>query len=357
MLTYSFDKSQSPFFTVLRSRVDRYFADNNIHHAGNNALLFKSALLIFTAIALYGTLVFFTPTPWIALILCFFLGLNLALIGFNVMHDGGHQSFSKHRWVNILAAHLLNALGGNAHFWQVKHNVNHHTFTNVEGLDSDIDVKPFMRLHEGQPLRPYHRLQHIYWVFLYGISYLAWVFYEDFQKYFDSRISKNSLPKKLPFGQHIIFWATKLVYVFLYVAFPIYWLGWLPWLTGFLVITFVCGVGISVVFQLAHVVKGTQFFSPGQEGQRYDWAIHQVRSTANFATSSRFLYWLLGGLNFQVEHHLFPRISHVHYPVVARHVRQTCREYGIVYQEYKTLWSAFVSHIQLLHSLGRPATR
>jgi linoleoyl-CoA desaturase len=357
MPTYSFDKTQSPFFSVLRKRVDDYFAENKIHHTGNNMLLIKSTLLFSTAVILYCTLIFFTPVTWVALILCILLGLNLALIGFNIMHDGGHQSFSRHRWVNVLAAHFLNALGGNAYFWQVKHNVNHHTFTNIEGMDSDIDVKPFMRMHDGQPLHSYHRLQHIYWVVLYGISYLAWIFYEDFQKYFDGRISPNSPRKKLPIGQHIIFWLTKVLYVLFYIALPIYWLGWLPGLVGFLVITFVCGVGISIVFQLAHVVKGTQFFSAEEGSQRYDWAIHQVRSTANFATGNRFLYWILGGLNFQVEHHLFPRISHIHYPVIARYVKQTCQEYGIAYQEYKTMWSAFASHITHLYSLGRPTLR
>jgi len=156
--------------------------------------------------------------------------------------------------------------------------------------------------------------------------------------------------------QHIVFWITKLLYVLVYMAIPIYFVGWLPWLVGFFIITFVCGVGISVIFQLAHVVAGTQFFSTDDEGNRYDWAVHQVMSTANFATRSRFLYWLLGGLNFQVEHHLFPRISHIHYPAISRFVKQTCHEFGIAYNEYKSIWSAFVSHIKHLYALGRPQT-
>jgi linoleoyl-CoA desaturase len=355
MLTYAFDTAKHPFFTVLRKRVDDHFAAHNIHHAGNSRLLLKSAILFSTAVALYTTLVFFTPAVWASLALCVLLGINLALIGFNIMHDGGHQTFSKHRWVNVAAAHFLNILGGNAHFWQVKHNVNHHTYTNIEGMDSDIDVKPFMRLHHGQPLRSYHRFQHLYWIFLYGISYLAWIFYEDFQKYFSGKISANGPKRKLSVSQHITFWTTKVLFALVYMAFPIYMLGWLPWLVGFLLITFVCGVGISVVFQLAHVVEGTQFFMTDDDEQRFDWAVHQVRSTANFATRSKFLYWLLGGLNFQVEHHLFPRISHIHYPIIARYVRQTCQEYGVVYHEYKNIWTAFVSHLSHLHALGRPA--
>lgn len=355
MLTYSFDNAKNTFFSVLRKRVNDYFVENNIHQAGNSKLLVKSAILVFTAAALYVVLVFFTPTAWISLLICGLLGLNLALVGFNVMHDGGHKSFSKYPWINTLAAHFLNALGGSAYFWQVKHNINHHTYTNIEGMDSDIDVKPFMRLHEGQPLRPYHRFQHIYWIILYGISYLAWIFYEDFQKYFSGRISKISPSKKLTAGQHIIFWSTKTFYVLFYMALPIYSVGWLSWLIGFLIITFVCGVVISIVFQLAHVVQGTEFFSVQGGDQEHNWAIHQVRSTADFATKNRFLHWMLGGLNFQVEHHLFPRISHIHYPVIARYVKQTCSEYGIIYHEYKSMLSAVISHIIHLYSLGRPA--
>jgi linoleoyl-CoA desaturase len=355
MLHYSFDKAQSPFFSVLKKRVSNYFSDNNLQPAGNHKLWLKAFVLLFTAIGFYVILVFVTPPTWLAILLCVTLGLNLALIGFNVMHDGGHQSFSKHRWVNTAAAYMLNALGGSAYYWQVKHNINHHTYTNIEGMDSDIDVKPFMRLHEDQPLRPYHRFQHIYWIILYGISYLAWVFYEDFQKYFSGRISVNSPKKKLSLAQHFIFWGTKTAYIFIYILLPIYIIGWLPWLIGFLIITVVCGVIISLVFQLAHVVGSTQFYSTDRTGPKDDWAVHQVRSTADFATQNKFLHWMLGGLNFQIEHHLFPRISHIHYPAVARYVKQTCREFGIARNEYKTMFSAVISHLKHLYHLGRTA--
>jgi linoleoyl-CoA desaturase len=354
LMTYSFNNAKSQFFTLLKKRVTGYFTENDIHQAGNTRLLFKSAILISAAAGLYVILVFFTPVIWVSLPLCVLLGLNMSLIGFNVMHDGGHHSFSKHRLLNTAAAHFLNVLGGTAYFWQIKHNVNHHTYTNIEGMDSDIDVKPFMRLHEGQPLRYYHRFQHIYWFILYGISYVVWIFYEDFQKYLSGRISANSPQKRLPLSQHLVFWFTKAVFVFFYIVLPILFVGWMQWLIGFLVATFVCGVTISIVFQLAHVVEGTQFFGVNERQDKPDWAIQQVRSTADFATGSRLLHWMLGGLNFQIEHHLFPRISHIHYPVVSKYVRQTCAEYGIVYNEYRSMLAAFTSHLKHLYRLGRP---
>ncbi|HEY3406468.1 MAG TPA: acyl-CoA desaturase [Ohtaekwangia sp.] len=353
MKQYSFDNNHSPFYHVLKERVDNYFADRELHRAGNTALYTKSFLQVLLAAGLYIVLVFFTPPVWMSLVLCVLLGCNLAVIGFNVMHEGGHQSFSKHAWLNKLSAYFLNVLGGNTYYWKIKHNVNHHTFTNIEGMDSDIDVKPFMRLHEGQPLLGYHRFQHIYWIGLYGISYLAWVFYEDFQKYASGKVSVNTPRKRIPLKEHGIFWISKFLYIFTYMVIPIVMVGWLPWLVGFLIVTFVCGVAISIVFQLAHVVEGTQFhIADGQPGKQ-DWAAHQVVSTANFATSSRSLHWLLGGLNFQIEHHLFPRVSHIHYPAISRYVKEACKEFNITYHEHKSMFSAIISHLVHLRKLGR----
>lgn len=355
MLQYSFNNG-SPFYHLLKQKVDHYFSTQNLHRAGNAPLYRKAVLQVVLAISLYSILVFFTPPVWVSLLLCVVLGFNLAIIGFNVMHEGGHQAFSKYSWVNSLSAYFLNVLGGNTYYWKIKHNVNHHTFTNIEGMDSDIDVKPFMRLHKDQPLHTYHRFQHIYWIILYGISYIAWVFYEDFQKYASGKVSVNTPQKRIPRKEHVIFWATKILYVTVYVIIPILMVGWLSWLVGFFIVTFVCGVAISIVFQLAHVVEGTQFHMVSNNHNKQDWAVHQVVSTANFATSSRLLHWLLGGLNFQIEHHLFPRVSHIHYPAISRLVREACQEFNITYHEHKTMFSAIVSHLVHLRKLGRSIT-
>jgi linoleoyl-CoA desaturase len=354
MIKYTFDNTHKSFFKSLKENVDTYFQSNNIHPAGNRRLYLKSIIQVLMSAALYVTLVFFTPLPIVSVLLCVILGFNLAVIGFNVMHEGGHHAFSKYNWVNSTSSYFLNVLGGISYYWKIKHNVNHHTYTNVEGMDSDIDVKPFMRLHEGQPWKPYHRFQYLYWMPLYGISYLAWVFYEDFVKYFRNRVSANSETKKLPLREQFIFWFTKIMYVGVYIVVPIIAVGFLPWLIGFLIITVICGLTTSIVFQLAHVVQGTQFHIPADQAsdEKQEWAVHQVVSTANFGTSSKTLHWLLGGLNFQIEHHLFPRVSHIHYPVISRYVKQACTEGGVNYQEYKSMFSAFISHLVYLRKLG-----
>jgi linoleoyl-CoA desaturase len=338
------------FFSVLKEKVDHYFLESRLAQTGEQKLYLKSAVQIFTAVLLYAVLVFFTPIWWIAVPLSIMLGVNLAVLGFNVMHEGGHHSFSKFKWLNSLAGYFLNVLGGNIYFWKVKHNVNHHTFTNIEGKDSDIDVKPFMRLHPAQPRTSAHRYQHIYWAILYGISYVTWVFYEDFLKYFRGKIASHMKPMSMPLKEHVVFWITKVVYVIVALILPIIFAGWIKALIGFIVVTFVCGLFISIVFQLAHVVEATDF--PLEKKIVKDWAVHQVSTTSNFGTSSKILFWLLGGLNFQIEHHLFPKISHVHYPQISKLVKETCTEFNVTYHEYSTMLDAVISHIVYLRKMG-----
>lgn len=353
MSKVSFDNNQSPFFRSLKEKVDRYFLDKKVDPSGNSRLYIKSIIQVLSAITLYVVLVFFTPSTLIAILLCFLFGLSLSVIGFNIMHEGGHQSFSKYAWLNSISAYTLNALGANTYFWKIKHNINHHTFTNIEGMDSDIDVKPFMRLHSDQPRYWFHKFQHVYWVFLYGISYVVWVFYEDFAKYFSGKIAANSEPRKIETKEHIIFWVTKIFYVAVYIMLPLILVGW-PALVGFTIVTFFCGLFISVVFQLAHVVEGTKFPVPDSSTNKIsqEWAIHQVNTTANFATRNKVISWLLGGLNFQIEHHLFPRISHVHYPKISLLVKETCKEFNVEYLEYTSFLKAFNSHLFHIRKLG-----
>jgi len=352
-----FRAGEQVFFRALKEKVDHYFRSNQLNTSGGRPLYFKSSIQIISTVFLYGVLVFWQPVVWLALPLAVLLGMHLAMLGFNIMHEGGHHCFSRHSWLNHAAGFSLNALGGNIAFWKVKHNINHHTFTNINGFDSDINVEPFMRLHPGQPWLPGHRFQHIYWFLLYGISYGAWVFYEDFVKYFSQRMAAGDEKQLMPWKEHVIFWATKVIYVAVFIGLPVYLAGWVYGLVGFLVVSFSCGLFTSVVFQLAHVVESTHFPEVPEAEQKIDteWAVHQVQTTANFGTKNKILFWMMGGLNFQVEHHLFPRVSHIHYPAISRIVRETCREFNVRYHEYDSMWTAFLSHLQFLKKAGSPS--
>jgi linoleoyl-CoA desaturase len=155
--------------------------------------------------------------------------------------------------------------------------------------------------------------------------------------------------------EHLFFWFYKLSHAFIFVVLPIYMVGFTPWLIGFLSMGLVTGFVLSIVFQLAHTVEHTHFPLPNDAtGKMEDeWAIHQIKTTANFATRNRVVSWLVGGLNFQIEHHLFPKISHVHYPAISKIIKKACADYGISYIEYPKMIMAVQSHVNYLRQLGR----
>lgn len=348
-------QGRGDFHTVLKNRVNQYFTEHQRPMTGNFSLLFKAALFCICYLLVYVHLVFFTPSVWIALPECVFFGLLTAAIGFNVMHDGAHGSFSKYPFLNKVAGASLNFLGGSAIMWNMKHNIIHHTYTNIDGIDDDIEARPWLRFASTQKKMKLHKFQQYYFWFLYALLHLMWIFMSDYQKYFKRKIGPIPL-RKMTMYEHISFWAAKLIYAFMLIVLPILLLGFTTWLFGFLLITMVTGFAISIVFQLAHTVEHTDFPLPGDSGKiENEWAIHQIHTTANFATKNKTISWLLGGLNFQIEHHLFPRISHVHYPAISKIIKKTCGEYGINYIEFPKMTQAIVSHVHYLKRLGQIA--
>lgn len=341
------------FQAELRKRITAYFKENNLNETGNAKLYSKAIILVTVLFALYIHLVFFTPSPLWAIIECVLFGATVSGIGFNIMHDGAHGSFSTKNWLNEFAAYSLDFLGGSAMMWKIKHNQIHHTYTNIEGYDEDIDARPFLRLSPSQKKYFFHRFQHYYFLLLYSVLYLFWVYFSDFNKYFTGTILSFKI-KKLSFKEHFIFWFSKILYISLVVFIPMFLLGWKYWLVGYLVFTSTAGVILSVVFQLAHTVEETSFpeVTSGNMTVEDEWAIHQLKTTANFATKSPIVTWYVGGLNFQVEHHLFPRISHIHYPAISKIVKDTCKEFGAPYFETKTMWGAFLSHFRFVRKMG-----
>jgi linoleoyl-CoA desaturase len=343
------------FYNDLRQRINAYFETAGKKQTGNWQLFTKAIILIALHVVLYTILVFFTPPAWLAIPFCGLLGILTAGIGFNVMHDGSHGSFSKSPIMNRIAALTLNVLGGNDFMWHFKHNVLHHSFTNIDGVDDDIDIKPMMRMCDTQEYHWWHRFQAVYSVILYAVMYGFWMFYLDYKKYFTRRIGGFEIPR-MSLSQHFIFWGGKIVSAIIFVIIPIIMVGLVDTLIGMGIFLLVTGLFISIVFQLAHTVEHTFFPTPSSTDNRSienEWAIHQIETTANFATRNPAITWFCGGLNFQVEHHLFPKISHIHYPAISKIVKATCQEYGIRYNEFPLMLNAVASHWRLLHRMGQ----
>jgi linoleoyl-CoA desaturase len=353
----TFNKS-TQFYSTLRKEVEAYFQSKKLAKHGNAALYSKTVILLGSFAALYTILVFFTPVWYIALPLAMLFGMNCAFIGFNIMHDACHESYSKNPKVNYYLGHTMNLLGSSAFIWKTKHNTVHHTFTNVDGVDDDIVKVPIFRWAKTQPLKKLHRFQHIYAFFIYMLSPIFWVFLTDYPKYFTKSVGHVPLPK-ISTKEHIIFWGSKLFYIAFYIAIPLYFLPTSTFLIGYFAMNAVFGLTLSLVFQLAHVVENTHFTSLDEKTEELsvedEWAVFQMATTSNFATNNKVISWCLGGLNFQVEHHLFSRISHVHYPALNKILIKVCKETGVQYNAYPTMWQAFKSHMRYVKRLGNVA--
>jgi linoleoyl-CoA desaturase len=341
-------------YTVLKENVYSYFQNHNLRVTGNYKLYLKALTLLILYLAVYIHLVFYTSSSApLALAECVLLGLLTAGIGFNIMHDGAHGSFSKRSRLNRLAALSIDFLGASSFMWHSKHNIIHHTYTNIDTVDDDIEARPFLRLAPTQKYYPIHRYQHLYFWLFYGLLYIVWVFYTDYKKYFTGKVGNIPI-RKMKTTDHFTFWGFKIMHLALFILLPVYMVGFSTWIIGFLTYTIASGLVLSLIFQLAHTVKETAFPIPVQPANKIEdeWAVHQLKTTANFAIKNKIVTWFTGGLNYQVEHHLFPKISHVHYPAISKIIKLKCAELGVPYIEHKKMITAIASHIAYLKELG-----
>ncbi|HZN66598.1 MAG TPA: acyl-CoA desaturase [Tepidisphaeraceae bacterium] len=342
------------FQAELKRRVDEFFQETGQPRRDVPRMYAKTAVLLAAFALLYALLVFVAGTWWQAVPLAVLLGLATAAIGFNIQHDGGHHAYSERPWVNKATALTLDLIGGSSYLWHWKHVVYHHTYVNITGHDTDIDLGVLGRLSPHQKWYPFHRWQHFYIWPLYGLMTIKWQLYDDFRDALTGRMGGHKFPR--PTGWDlVVFLAGKIV--FLTLAFAIPFLFHPVWLVFLIygVAAAVAGIVLSVVFQLAHCVEGAEFPLPEQGTARIEhaWAVHQAETTVDFARRSRVVAWLLGGLNFQIEHHLLPRICHVNFPALSKVVEATCRQFGVKFAEHHSFRAGVASHFRWLRQMGR----
>lgn len=360
---FSQDKNQD-FFNALRRNVNDYFESTNRSKYANANMKFKTifmfSLYLAPYILMYTGLI---TNPVVFVLLWIVMGLGMSGIGLSVMHDANHGSYSKNPLVNRILGHSLNVIGANAELWKLQHNVLHHTYTNVQGVDEDIDAPGFLRFSPYIRRRWIHKFQFLYFWFFYGLQTMPWITTKEFmqlvryrkmgliktEKKFNSWLIQSILWK--------IFYYTYML-VLPMIFFPFSW--WVI-LIGFFSLHFTTSLILSLIFQTAHVMPSCTFTEPDDSGTiKENWAVHEMMTTTNYAPRSRVFSWFIGGLNYQVEHHLFSNICHVHYRKLSKIVEQTANEYGIPYNMEKSFFMAIVRHVQLLYRLGRtdslPAT-
>ena len=345
------------FQSEMRRRVEDFIRCTGLRQRDCPRMYLKTALILAAFACSYGLLVFVAQNWWQALPLAIILGLATAEIGFNIQHDGGHRAYSNHAWVNKLMAMTLDLVGGSSYVWRWKHVVFHHTYVNVKGHDTDIDLGIFGRLSPQHRRRAFHRWQHFYLWPLYGVMVIKWHVFDDFHDVIIGRIGDNRIPR--PRGWELtLFIGGKLTFLMLAFGIPLLFHPLWPVLLFYAFIAGIVGVVLSVVFQLAHAVEQADFPCVDIDTGRIQnpWAVHQVQCSVDFARNSRLVSWLVGGLNFQIEHHLFPTLSHVNYPAISAIVENTCREFGVHYTAHPTLGGAVASHFRWLRRMALPDT-
>lgn len=356
MIRYS--KNKIDFLTELRTSVNDYFTSNKIEPFGNTQIILKSifmGLLYFVPLILMISGVFTSVLP--VLVCWTLMGFGMAGVGMATMHDANHGSFSKKKWMNRLFGDSLYLLGGYPPNWRYQHNTLHHGYTNIEGHDEDIAPPEILRLSPHRPLKKIHRYQFLYAWFLYSLMTISWAIIKDFRrlkKYRGMGVKLSGKKKYSSMMRELVI--SKVFYYILFLVLPLLTVpvAWYWTVTGFLLMHFTGGLILAAIFQTAHVVPTSEYPMPDENGEiNNNWAAHQLYTTCNFAPNNRLFTWLVGGLNYQVEHHLFPNISHIHYRHIAVIVQKKAKEFGMPYHVNPSFLGAVGEHVRMLKLLGR----
>lgn len=358
LATIKFSGNQNEeFYKVLRQRVNTYFKSNNISKYGNGRMILKSIIMVALYFVPFILLMTVADSWLLQFVLWIVMGFGMAGIGLSIMHDANHGAYSKNEKVNKFVGYVLFILGGSDVNWRIQHNVLHHTYTNVTGMDEDINPGVVMRFSPHDKRRKLHRFQHFYAWFFYGLMTLMWFTTKDYKQAI--RYKKLGLiqTQRISFRKHLtILVVSKIIYAAIFIGLPILFIdaSWWFVIICYLAMQFTAGLTLACVFQPAHVVPTSDYPVPDASGNiDADWAVNQLYNTANFAPKSFLLSWYVGGLNFQVEHHLFPNICHIHYKQISKIVEQTAKEYNLPYHSYKTFVGALWEHTKMLRDLGK----
>ncbi len=356
--TIRFARDRADFFATLTSRVNAYFISNNIRRIANTEMVIKTIFMLSLYTIPYVLMITgIFESAWVMVAMYAVMGFGAAGIGLSIMHDANHGSYSSKPWMNTTLGFTLNFVGGHSFLWKVQHNVLHHTYTNIHDVDEDISPRGVLRMAPGSDWKPMHRWQHLYAWFFYGLMTFVWVIYKDFgsiiryQRDGIMKMQKASVKR-----EWVILLISKITYVGYIFVLPLILLpfAWWQLLIGFFIMHFITGFILAIIFQPAHVTEGIEYPVPDKDGNlENNWAIHQLHTTTNFGHKHKLFSWYVGCLNYQIEHHLFPNICHVHYRKIAPIVEETTKDFGLPYKSKKTFLEAVAAHARMLKELGK----
>ena len=350
----TFANDHRAFSADLKREVDAYFESTGKSRYADWGMVFKALFLFTLTFGTYAWLLTATLPGWAMLGLCVVIGIGVAGLGFAVGHDAIHGAYSKNDRVNRFVGLTFDLLGASSYLWRITHNRIHHTWTNVPDMDEDIVVSPLLRLSPASERKPWHRFQHGFAWLLYSFITLNWVYFKDFQFLRAQKLGpfENLKHSKAQIAGVI---ASKIVYHTWTIVIPLLVLDVTFWqfALGYLAMHMTAGFILSVVFQLAHIVEDAQYPQRDAKGALpFNWHVHQLQTTVDFAPNNRLLTWYCGGLNHQVAHHLFPRICSRHYASLRPIIRRVAALHDVPYHVAPTFWMGLRSHYRMLKRLG-----
>lgn len=351
------NKQSREFGKTVKARVDDYFTEKGLSKHANAQMVAKTIILLSLYFGAYALILSGQFSPGVMWALTIVMGIGMAGIGFSVSHDALHGAYSSSNAINKTLGLTFDLMGANGYIWKITHNIVHHTYTNIHGHDEDLEVAEFIRLSPHSEYKPVHRVQHILAFFAYSFATLFWVFIKDYRYFLKPNLGPYENKSHPPIEWFTLF-ATKLLYYTYTLVIPMLVLDitWVQLAIGFVSLHLTAGLILGIIFQLAHVVEETDHPTPNEENMIDEhWMIHEMVTTNNFARNNKLLSWYIGGLNYQIEHHLFPRVCSIHYPAISHIVEKTAGEFGIPYNHHDTFREAVASHYRTLKKFGDPS--
>jgi fatty acid desaturase len=332
---------ETPFWKDMKKNVNQYFIDTKQSSRGNALMYFKTFALLFLT--------------WLSYYLCMqgywifapILGVFIAINGLAVQHDANHGSFSNIGIVNTLFGAVDDViLGGSSLMWRHQHNIAHHAHPNDCEKDTDTYSNfPILKTNPKLPSRAYLKFQHIYAPFIYSLLGVAYYF-GDFTTFFQGAYDKIKIHPRRTID-YVIFLFGKLFYGYMFFYLPLYYHGWEGFFKFILPFQLIGSNFLASLFIVSHNAEECEYNYKGN-----DWAEMQVVTAANWSVHSTAWWLVSGGLNFQIEHHLFPGICHVHYPAISSIVRDTCKKHKVPYHAHDTFYEIYTAHLRGLYQLG-----
>jgi linoleoyl-CoA desaturase len=342
---------ESSFPKVLRRRLEDFFSKSNISPKADLAMWVKIAVGMAVLAGSWVALYAFKPDSWKFVSLYLLNAIAQTFLLLNIAHDSNHNAISSTRWVNKALNYVFDLCGISSYMWRILHHRGHHSCINLHGEDDALTGRGVLRFTPYEPRTRLQRFQHIYALLMYAVFSLDYVFVRDFECFFFP--SHDYLKRtRYPLQEYVILFAGKAFYLTYMLILPVVLLGKSPWLVGlaFVLSHLIIGLSVALVFQTTHVIDSTYF--PSDRNEFDNWIHHIFATTADYATETPLVGWLVGGLNHHIVHHLCPFVCHTHYAALTRIVKQTAEEYGVPYRQHPTMTQAIKHHLLLLKLLG-----